>query len=190
MKICSKLAGLMLFGFALALIAVSCGKKEDAERSPGLDSGLVDVGQSAAMPALPPDSAVHQDTMTAAGREISMEANLWYNLMPGPDDESAPQLNVQVRLMTEEKTTVPADWVIDYIWVAMGGGTWGIGPDQEQIGSGPSRERMFHGGPIYDAEEGARSKELPRATITVRVSDKNGEHHYFRKVDQPVQKVY
>jgi hypothetical protein len=176
-------------GLVVGLIVLSCGKKDTAGDTPK-DSPEGNGIQAVAMPALPPDSSVHLNSLTAAGREISIETNLWYNLMPGPDDEAAPELNLQVRLMTEEKTTVPADYVIDYVWVTMGGGTWGIAPEEEQIGSGPTRERMFRGGPLYDAETGARTKELPPATVTARVSDKDGRYQYLRKVDQPVERVY
>lgn len=189
----SKVAyGVTFFGLSLlVLLAIlACDKKEPAADSAGADGSPNKITAAVAMPELPPDSLVTLSRLTEAGREIGLETNLWYNLMPGPDDESAPELNIQIRLMTDEATTVPGDFVLDYVWVSMGGGTWGVAPEAEQIGSGATRERMFRGGPIYDAEEGARTEELPRATVTVSISDKAGRHHYLRKTDQPVERVY
>ena len=177
-------------GLVLVLAAVSCGSKESAEDTSSADNSATAGSTSSAMLPLPPDSLVQLNSMTEAGREISMEANLWYNLMPGPEAESVPELNIQARLMTEEKSTVPGDYVLDYIWVSMGGGTWGIPPEQDQIGSGAVRERMFRGGPIYDIEDGARQEELPLATVTLRILDKAGRQFYLRKADQSVERVY
>lgn len=158
-------------GLVLVLAAVSCVSKDSADDTASADNSATAGSTSSAMLPLPPDSLVQLNSMTEAGREISMEANLWYNLMPGPEEESVPELNIQARLMTEEKSTVPGDYVLDYVWVSMGGGTWGIPPEQDQIGSGAVRERMFRVvrstiSRMGRGKRNCRSRRLPFASWT------------------------
>lgn len=168
------------------ILIVSCGKKEGEKTSAANDTMPTLDDQAQRSVPRPPDTAVVANAVKIRGREVAVEVNLWYNLMPGPEKTEPPTLNTQVRMMTEEKTTLPADVWADYVWITLGGGTWGVASEEESMGSGSLVERMFRGGPYLDEE----ADSLPSATVIVQISDKDGNHFYVRKSDQKVEKVY
>lgn len=178
----------VLYKFALGLTCLafvfSCGEKKQ-ESEVVVDTIPPGATEMVTLP-LPADSAIIDSGLKIGGRDIGVETNLWYNLMPGPDDNQPPQLNLQVRLMTEEKTTLPSGVSADYAWVTIGGGTWGIAASDDPIGSGAVIERMFRGGPIYDED----LDSPPTASVIVRVVDKDGNEYFVRNNNQAIEKVY
>jgi len=171
---------------SVALLLVACGEKKPDSESAEVDSIPSAAPEAPITLAMPADSLIGSETATISQVDIGLTTDLWYNLMPGPDDNEPPQLNLKAALTVKGDAAMPPGITVDYAWVTIGGGTWGIQMAEQPMIGDKSLEQMFRGGPIYDEETIGDQT----ASVVVRVRNAVDAEFYLKTTDQAIEKVY
>ena len=129
--------------------------------------------------ALAPASA--PERVEIDGREYRLAAGPWRDFLPVAPPDGEP-LIVMVKVSSEDQLPLPADLVVDRVWVLNGKTQWSAAPEPATREPGAARlEAAVRGGPKWGPgikvdvavrlKQGSRTWLLRQAGVTIKRTD-------------------